>query len=118
MSNINFENTTTPAISLMCKKHDYEYNVSTGTFVTGDWVISEKKQRELLGEKVTLTEFSQSEAYLGGRITGFIPSDKKSIALNVTIQSLQKSLNDKDLEKINNLIISTVESKTGAKIRS
>ena len=47
-----------------------------------------------------------------------IPSDKKSIALNVTIQSLQKSLNDKDLEKINNLIISTVESKTGAKIRS
>ena len=44
-----------------------------------------------------------------------IPSDKKSIALNVTIQSLQKSLNDKDLEKINNLIISTVESKTGAK---
>jgi phenylalanyl-tRNA synthetase beta chain len=38
--------------------------------------------------------------------------------LNVTIQSLQKSLNDKDLEKINNLIISTVESKTGAKIRS
>ncbi len=47
-----------------------------------------------------------------------IPSDKKSIALNVTIQSLQKSLNDKDLEKINNLIISTVETKTGAKIRS
>ena len=47
-----------------------------------------------------------------------IPSDKKSIALNVTIQSLQKSLNEKDLEKINNLIISTVESKTGAKIRS
>ncbi len=47
-----------------------------------------------------------------------IPSNKKSIALNVTIQSLQKSLNDKDLEKINNLIISTVESKTGAKIRS
>ena len=47
-----------------------------------------------------------------------IPSDKKSIALNVTIQSSQKSLNDKDLEKINNLIISTVESKTGAKIRS
>ena len=43
MSNINFENKTTPAISLMCKKHDYEYNVSTGTFVTGDWVISEEK---------------------------------------------------------------------------
>ncbi len=47
-----------------------------------------------------------------------IPNDKKSIALNVTIQSFEKSLNDHDLEKINKLIISTVESKSGAKIRS
>ena len=43
---------------------------------------------------------------------------KKSIALNVTIQSLEKTLNEDDLNKINQLIISTVESKTGAKIRS
>ena len=47
-----------------------------------------------------------------------IPKDKKSIALNVTVQSSEKTLNEKDLEKINNLIISTVESKSGAKIRS
>jgi len=47
-----------------------------------------------------------------------IPSNKKSIALNVTIQSSEKTLNENDLEKINNLIISTVESKSGAKIRS
>ena len=47
-----------------------------------------------------------------------IPSDKKSIALNVTIQSSDKTLDDNDLEKINNLIISTVENKSGAKIRS
>jgi len=43
---------------------------------------------------------------------------KKSIALNVTIQSLDKTLNEEDLNKINQLIISTVESKTDAKIRS
>ena len=43
---------------------------------------------------------------------------KKSIALNVTIQSLEKTLNEEDLNKINQLIISNVESKTGAKIRS
>jgi len=43
---------------------------------------------------------------------------KKSIALNVTIQSLEKTLNEEDLNKINQLIISTVESKTDAKIRS
>jgi phenylalanyl-tRNA synthetase beta chain len=47
-----------------------------------------------------------------------IPEDKKSIALNVTIQSLEKTLNEEDLNKINQLIISTVESKTDAKIRS
>ena len=47
-----------------------------------------------------------------------IPENQKSIAISVTIQSTEKTLNDNDLENINNLIIKTVESKTGAKIRS
>ena len=47
-----------------------------------------------------------------------IPENQKSIAINVTIQSSEKTLNDNDLEKINKLIIETVENKTGAKIRS
>jgi phenylalanyl-tRNA synthetase beta chain len=47
-----------------------------------------------------------------------IDEDKKSIALNVTIQSLEKTLNEEDLNKISQLIILTVESKTDAKIRS
>ncbi len=47
-----------------------------------------------------------------------IPDNQKSIAINLTIQSLEKTLNDSDLEKINKLIIETVENKTGAKIRS
>ena len=47
-----------------------------------------------------------------------IPKGQKSIGLNVTIQSLEKTLNEEDLNKINQLIISTVEDKTGAKIRS
>ena len=47
-----------------------------------------------------------------------IPDDKKSIALNVTIQSSEKTLNEDDLNKINETIISTVESKIDAKIRS
>ena len=47
-----------------------------------------------------------------------IPKDKKSIAINVTIQSSEKTLDERDLEKINKLIISTVEIKSGAKIRS
>jgi len=47
-----------------------------------------------------------------------IPENKKSIAINVTIQSFEKTLNDGDLEKINKLIIETVENETGAKIRA
>ena len=47
-----------------------------------------------------------------------IPEGKKSIALNVIIQALEKTLTEDDLNKINQLIILAVESKTGAKIRS
>ena len=47
-----------------------------------------------------------------------IPENQKSIAISVTIQSSEKTLNEADLEQINNLIIKTVENKTGAKIRS
>ena len=47
-----------------------------------------------------------------------IPENQKSIAISVTIQSFEKTLNDNDLESINNSIIKTVENKTGAKIRS
>ena len=47
-----------------------------------------------------------------------IPENKKSIAISVVIQSFEKTLNDSDLEKINKLIIETVENKTGAKIRA
>jgi len=47
-----------------------------------------------------------------------IEEDKKSVALNVTIQSSEKTLNEDDLNKINQTIISTVESKIDAKIRS
>ena len=47
-----------------------------------------------------------------------IPENQKSIALSVTIQSLEKTLNESDLERINKSIIQTVEYKTGAKIRS
>ena len=47
-----------------------------------------------------------------------ISSDKKSIALKVTIQSDYKTLNEKDLNEISQKIISNVEKKAGAKLRS
>ena len=47
-----------------------------------------------------------------------IPEDKKSIALKVTIQSDFKTLTEKDLSEISNKIISEVEEKASAKLRS
>jgi len=61
-----------------------------------------------------IREVKVFDVYEGGNI----PVDKKSIALHVTIQSFEKTLKEEDLDRINQLIISTVEEKTGAKIRS
>ena len=47
-----------------------------------------------------------------------IPTDKKSIALKVTIQSDSKTLNEKDLNEISQKIILNVEEKASAKLRS
>tara|TARA_B100000401_G_C52759830_1_gene697579 strand:+ start:22 stop:735 length:714 start_codon:yes stop_codon:yes gene_type:complete len=47
-----------------------------------------------------------------------IPSDKKSIAIKVTIQSDYKTLNENDLSDISNRIIKSVEEQTGAKLRT
>jgi phenylalanyl-tRNA synthetase beta chain len=47
-----------------------------------------------------------------------IPEGKKSIAINVVIQALDKTLSEKDLDIISQKIIETVKEKTGATIRS
>ena len=47
-----------------------------------------------------------------------IPKDKKSVAINVIIQALDKTLTEKDLDQISQKIIETVKEKTGATIRS
>ena len=47
-----------------------------------------------------------------------IPKDKKSVAINVTLQAIDKTLSEKDLEEISKKIIDIVSKKTGATIRS
>ena len=47
-----------------------------------------------------------------------LPEGKKSLAINVILQSVSKTLTDSDLEQISNKIIETVKEKTGATIRS
>ena len=47
-----------------------------------------------------------------------IPKGKKSVAINVTLQSESKTFSEKDLDQISKTIIETVKEKTGATIRS
>ena len=47
-----------------------------------------------------------------------IPKDKKSVAINITLQSLDKTLSEQDLDQISKKIIDVVKEKTGATIRS
>ena len=47
-----------------------------------------------------------------------IPKHKKSVAINVTLQALDKTLSEKDLDQISQKIIEAVNKKTGATIRS
>ena len=47
-----------------------------------------------------------------------IPKDKKSVAINVTLQANDKTLSEKDLDQVSKKIIQVVKDKTGATIRS
>ncbi len=47
-----------------------------------------------------------------------IPKDKKSVAINVTLQAIDKTLTENDLDQISKKIIQIVSEKTGATIRS
>ena len=60
------------------------------------------------------TDIGNFDVYEGENI----PKDKKSVAINVTLQSLNKTLSEKDLDQISKKIIDVVKEKTGATIRS
>ena len=82
-------------------------------------LIKKKSGQDLVSvisniDKNLISNIKVFDVYEGNNI----PENQKSVAISVTIQSLEKTLTDNDLEKINNLIIETVENKTGAKIRS
>ena len=49
---------------------------------------------------------------------GNLPPEKKSIAINVSLQADEKTLSDNDLNQISEKIIKEVEDKTGGNIRS
>ena len=94
---------------------DYQKSERDFAFIINKDVSSQDLINAILSVDLNLiTNVKVFDVYEGENI----PENQKSIAISVTIQSSEKTLNDTDLEKINKLIIETVENKTGAKIRS
>ncbi len=94
---------------------DYQKSERDFAFIIDKHLSSQELIRTISNiNKNLISNIKVFDVYEGDNI----PKDKKSIAINVTIQSNEKTLNDIDLENINKLIIETVENKTGAKIRS
>ena len=94
---------------------DYQKSERDFAFI----VNKEVKAQDLINvissiDKKLITNIKVFDVYEGENIS----ENQKSIAINVTIQSFEKTLNDNDLENLTNLIINSVENKTGAKIRS
>ena len=98
-------------------------------FVVSDYQKSERDFAFMMNKEVKVQDLinavSSVDKKLISNIKVFdvyegenIPENQKSIALTVTIQSTEKTLNDNDLETINKSIIKIVENKTGAKLRS
>jgi phenylalanyl-tRNA synthetase beta chain len=117
---IFLDNIKQPKKLLKDQKAQYKYSDFQKSERDFAFVLDKNfKAQELIGiitnvDKVLIKSVKVFDVYEGENIE----EGKKSIALNVTIQSLEKTLNEEDLNKINQLIISTVELKTGAKIRS
>ena len=94
---------------------DYQKSERDFAFIVNKNVSSQdlKNVVSLVDDKL-ISNIRVFDVYEGEKI----PENQKSVAISVTIQSSEKTLNDYDLDKINRLIIETVENKTGAKIRS
>tara|TARA_Y100001970_G_scaffold162901_1_gene199160 strand:- start:847 stop:3252 length:2406 start_codon:yes stop_codon:yes gene_type:complete len=94
---------------------DYQKSERDFAFIVNKDVSSQDLINAIsLVDKKLISNIRVFDVYEGNNI----PENQKSIAISVTLQSLEKTLNDSDLEKINKSIIETVENKTGAKIRS
>jgi phenylalanyl-tRNA synthetase beta chain len=94
---------------------DYQKSERDFAFVVDKNFVSQDLVNIIYNEdKNLIREVKIFDVYQGENI----PEDKKSIAINVSIQSNEKTLKEEDLDLLNKSIIEIVEKKTGAKIRS
>ena len=100
-------------------KHCKERNIPVH-FITNGLLLNKETNAQVLVDaienidKTLIKKVKIFDVYEGKNI----PSDKKSIALKVTVQSDKRTLNEDDLTNISKKIVKSVEEKTGALLRS
>jgi len=97
------------------QESNFQYSEKDFSFIFNKDQNLYEVYRFVLGiDKKLIQKLEFFDEYLSSEIG----SDKKSIAFKVTIQSLEKTLDEKDLEQIHQNIIDKVSNKFNAKIRS
>ena len=100
-------------------KRAYNYQITKSQTEILHFLVNKNTKAQLLVDAIKkidknlIKDIKIFDVYEGENI----PSDKKSIAIKVTIQSDYKTLNENDLSDISNRIIKSVEEQTDAKTK-
>ena len=132
ISNLNFKEKNIYGLEIFLKnipQPNKKIRISKGNYIASDFQKSERDFAFVVDKslKVGLLEklIKEVDENIIQRVVTFdifegenIPKDKKSVAINVTLQAIDKTLSEKDLDEVSQKIIETVKEKTGATIRS
>ena len=132
VSNLNFKEKNIYGLEIFLKnipQPNKKIRISKGNYIASDFQKSERDFAFVVDKSFIASELEniikKLDENIIKKVTTFdvfegqnIPKGKKSIAINVVMQAADKTLTEKDLDQVSEKIISTVEDKTGATIRS
>ena len=132
VSNLDFKEKNIYGLEIFIKnipQPNKKIRISKENYIASDFQKSERDFAFVIDKSFKAGELEsiikQLDTSIIKKVTTFdvfegqnIPEGKKSIAINVVMQAIDKTLTEKDLDQISEKIISTVKEKTGATIRS
>lgn len=96
-----------PAVELLPVRRDF-------AFVTGlDTAAGDIVRAALAADKALIVDATVFDVFAGGNL----PKDKKSVAIEVTLQPTEKTLSDAEIDAVGARIVAAVAKATGAEIR-
>jgi len=132
ITNLDFKEKNIFGLEIFLKnipKPNKKVRVSKKNYTTSDFQKSERDFAFVIDKAIEVGELEniikKTDDSIVKKVITFdvfegqnIPEGKKSVAINVVIQSQDKTLTESDLDQISQKIINTVKEKTGATIRS